>query len=221
MQVEIYSDVVCPWCAIGKARFEQALAAFAAEGGEAVQVIWRPFQLDPTAPSTPSPVIDVYAKKFGGPERAKQITEHVTEVAATVGWTFDFARAQRANTFDAHRLLAFALHVAGRTVQGEVKDKLLRAYFTEGRDVGDRTELIAIGSSAGLDGDAVDKMLASDAFVAETNEELNVGVERGITAVPSFVFDGQGMLSGAQEPEQFVRILHRLAARRAATSTFS
>lgn len=221
MQVEIYSDVVCPWCAIGKARFEQALATFAGEGGEPVEVIWRPFQLDPTAPNTPSPVIDVYAKKFGGPERAQQITEHVTEVAATVGWTFDFSRALRANTFDAHRLLAYALSVAGRTVQGEVKDRLLRAYFTEGRDVGDRTELTAIGASAGLDEAAVGEMLASVALVAETHAELNVGVERGITAVPSFVFDGQGILSGAQEPEQFVRILHRLAARRAATPTVS
>ena len=213
MQVEIYSDVVCPWCAIGKARFEAALATFAAEGGGPVEVTWRPFQLDPTAPSTPSPVLDGYAKKFGGSERAREITEHVTEVAATVGWEFNFGIAQRANTFDAHRLLGFALHKAGRFVQGEVKVALLRAYFTEGRNIGDRAELVVIALACGLYGVAVSEMLASNAFVAETNTELNTGIERGITAVPSFVFDGQGMLSGAYEPEHLVRILHRIAAR--------
>ena len=213
MKVEIYSDVVCPWCAIGKAGFESALATFAAEGGEPVEVTWRPYQLDPSAPSTPSPAIEAYAKKFGGPARAKEITDHVTAVAATVGWPFDFSIAQRANTFDAHRLIAFALSVGGPVIQGQVKEALLRAYFTEGRDVGDRSELTAIAATCGLDGEDVREMLGSNAFAAEIREEMNEGIERGITAVPSFVFNGVGVVSGAQEPEQFVRILHRLASK--------
>ena len=129
MQVEIYSDVVCPWCVIGKAKFETARAAYLAEDGESIEVIWRPFQLDPTAPSTGSPVIDVYAKKFGGMEKAREITEHVTAVAATVGWEFNFAIAKRGNTFDAHRLLAYAYEMGGEAIQGQLKNGLLRAYF--------------------------------------------------------------------------------------------
>jgi predicted DsbA family dithiol-disulfide isomerase len=213
MQVEIYSDVVCPWCAIGKAKFEIAVQQFVAEGGEPIEVVWRPFQLDPTAPSTPSPVLDVYAKKFGGPEKAKQITEHVTNVAASVGWTFDFSIAQRANTFDAHRLLAFALESGGAELQGRIKNALLRAYFTEGRNVGDPDELVAIGVAEGLDGDAVRAMLASGDYVRVTREEMDRAVELGISAVPSFVFNGVGVLPGAQDPEQFLRVLRRLASR--------
>lgn len=215
MQVEIYSDVVCPWCAIGKAKFETARAAYLEEDGEAIEVIWRPFQLDPTAPSTGSPVIDVYAKKFGGMEKAREITEHVTAVAATVGWDFNFAIAKRGNTFDAHRLLAYAYDTGGEEVQGSVKDSLLRAYFTEGRNVGDVDELVLIASACGLDAESVRGMLASAAFVRETREEMDGAIERGITAVPSFVFDGAGVLPGAQEPEQFLRIFRRLAARKA------
>lgn len=210
MRVEIYSDVVCPWCAIGKAKFEIAVAEYIAEGGCPVEVVWRPFQLDPTAPSTGSPVLEVYAKKFGGMETAERITLHMTAVAATVGWDFNFAIAKRANTFDAHRLLAYALEVGGSAVQGQVKNALLLAYFTEGRNVGDVHELIAIATSCGLDGVAVAAMLASGALVHQTREEMDRAVELGISAVPSFVFNGVGVLPGAQEPEQFLRILRRL-----------
>lgn len=210
MQVEVYSDVVCPWCAIGKAKFELAVAEYVAVGGGPVEIVWRPFQLDPMAPSTGSPVLEVYAKKFGGMEKAEQITSHVTAVAATVGWNFNFAIAKRANTFDAHRLLAYALEVGGSAVQGQVKTALLVAYFTEGRNVGDVEELIAIATSCGLDGAAVAAMLASGALVHETREEMDRAVELGISAVPSFVFNGVGVLPGAQEPEQFLRILRRL-----------
>jgi predicted DsbA family dithiol-disulfide isomerase len=213
MQVEIYSDVVCPWCAIGKARFEAAVVQFEAEGGDPVEIVWRPFQLDPTAPATPSPVLDVYAKKFGGPDKAKQITDHVTSVAAAVGWTFDFSIAQRANTFDAHRLLAYALETGGPELQGRVKNALLRAYFTEGRNVGDPEELVVIGAAEGLDPEAVRAMLESGDYVRATREEMDRAVELGISAVPSFVFNGVGVLPGAQEPEQFLRVLRRLAAR--------
>ena len=215
MQVEIYSDVVCPLCAIGKAKFESSRLAYAAEGGEPIEVIWRPFQLDPTAPSTGSPVIDGYAKTFGGMEKAREITSHVTAVAATVGWEFNFAIAKRANTFDAHRLLAYAYEVGGETMQGELKQRLLLAYFTDGGNVGDVEELVAIASACGLDADHARAMLASAAFVRETREEMDGAIERGITAVPSFVFDGVGVLSGAQDPEQFLRIFRRLAARKA------
>jgi predicted DsbA family dithiol-disulfide isomerase len=218
MQVDVYSDVVCPWCAIGKARFEQALATFAAEGGETVEVTWRPYQLDPGAPRDPSPALDAYAKKFGGPERATQITNHVTEVAAAVGWDFDFSIAQRANTSDAHRVIALAWHEGGNALQAKVKEALMRAYFCDGGDVASHDELVAIATSCGLDRDRVMEMLSSRELVDQTNAELNDAVELGITAVPSFVFNGIGVVSGAQEPEQFVRILHRISQRAAAAS---
>ncbi len=101
--MEIYSDVVCPWCYIGKRRFEEALNEF--EHADEIDVRWRPFQLDPRAPATPSPVLDAYARKFGGPERAMEIIDHITSVAASVGLDFHLDIAQRGNTFAAHRLL--------------------------------------------------------------------------------------------------------------------
>lgn len=104
MRVEIWSDVVCPWCYIGKRKFEAALASY--QGDETFEIVWRPFQLDPTAPKgTAQPVKQVYEKKFGGPERAASIIEHVSSVAAGVGLDFDMDRAVRANTMDAHRLI--------------------------------------------------------------------------------------------------------------------
>ncbi len=109
MVIEIYSDVVCPWCYIAKRKFEMALEQFPRR--DEVEVVWRPYQLDPRAPRTPSPVADAYAKKFGGPEQASRIIDKVTEVAAEVGVEFRMDRALRANTFDAHRVIGLDLSV--------------------------------------------------------------------------------------------------------------
>lgn len=220
MLIEIHSDVVCPWCWIGKRRLEQALERY--EGADEVTLRFVPFQLDPTAPATPMPVLDAYARKFGGEVQARQIIERVTGVAAEVGLEYHLDIAQRANTFDAHRVLWFA----GRDdspagVQVELEERLLRAYFTEGLDIGDHEVLIACAVDAGLDGGEVRRLLGSDDGVAEVNEELAAGRRAGITAVPTFVFHpadgvapeagGEGfVLSGAQEPELLLRVLERL-----------
>jgi predicted DsbA family dithiol-disulfide isomerase len=211
VKVEIYSDVVCPWCYIGKRRFESALEQY--EHADEVEVVWRPFQLDPRAPSTPAPALDGYARKFGGPAAAAQITDRLTSMGAEEGLDFDFGIAQRANTFDAHRLLWLAERDCGPTAQDRVKERLLRAYFTEGRDVADHAELTRIATEAGLDGDHVAKFLASTDGVAEVQAEIVEGLERGVTAVPTFVFEGQWSVPGAQDPETMLIVLRRVRER--------
>jgi predicted DsbA family dithiol-disulfide isomerase len=204
--VEIYSDVICPWCYIGKRRFEDALARF--DGRDDVTVVWRPFQLDPHAPATPMPVADAYARKFGGPEEAGRIIERMTMTAATDGLEFHMDEAQRSNTFLAHRLIWFAAR-AGQ--QGAMKERLLRAYFTEGRHVGDAAVLADLAAEVGLDRDEVVAFLASDEGVAELREELLQGLERGVTAVPTFVFENTWSVPGAQDADTMLRVLETVA----------
>jgi predicted DsbA family dithiol-disulfide isomerase len=200
--VEIYSDVVCPWCYIGKRRFERAVADF----GEPVDVVYRPFQLDPQAPATPPPVLDAYARKFGGLENARRLMERVTAAAAGEGIEFRLDRALRTNTFEAHRLLLNALEQDPR-LQADVKERLLRAYFTDGRDVGDHGVLTEVAVAAGLDRDRTAAFLESDEGRHELRELLDGSIDRGITAVPTFVFAGRWAVPGAQDPETMVRVL--------------
>jgi predicted DsbA family dithiol-disulfide isomerase len=208
VQVEIYSDVVCPWCYIGKRRFEKALAEF--EGRDDVQVVWKPYQLDPRAPTLPTPALDAYARKFGGPDEALRITGHLADMGRAEGLDLDFTIAQRANTLDAHRLLWLAEREGD---QDAVKERLLRAYFTEGRDVADVDELVAVAADAGMDADRVRTYLASDEGTAEVRAEIAEAVERGITAVPTFVFEGQWAVPGAQDPDTMLRVLRRVQDR--------
>jgi len=214
MLVEIYSDVVCPWCYIGKRRFEAALERF--EGGDDVTVVYKPFQLDPRAPKEPTPVADAYARKFGGPEEAIRIIERVTDTAAADGLDFHLDVAQRANTFDAHRLLAYA-HERG--VQAAMKERLLQAYFTEGKDVADHEQLADLAAQVGLDKAAVAAFLASDDGVEALRVELRDSLERGITAVPTFVFNGLWSVPGAQDPDTMLLVLQRVAEKLAARSS--
>jgi predicted DsbA family dithiol-disulfide isomerase len=204
--VEIYSDVVCPWCYIGKRRFEQALARFDGE----VEVLWRPFQLDPTAPLDARPVRDVYEQKFGGTEQATRIVEHVTAVAASEGLEFRLDRALRANTFAAHRLLWLA---AREGVQSRVNERLLQAYFREGADVSDHATLATLGAEAGLHAVDVAAWLESHEGVEEVRHELGHGIELGISAVPTFVFEGRWAVSGAHDPDTMLSVLQQVAAR--------
>jgi predicted DsbA family dithiol-disulfide isomerase len=212
--VEIYSDVVCPWCAIGKARFEKALDTLDADRRARVEVIWRPHQLDPSAPSVGRPVFEGYAKKFGGPDRAAQIIDNVTSVAAAEGITFHMDRALRANTLDCHRLIGLALHQGGSVLQHAVKQRLLDAYFSDGLDVGDRLTLARLTADVGLfeSTDQGAAFLESTELVDETRREILDGMENGVTAVPTFVFDGQWSIPGAQDTEVFVKVLERIFA---------
>ena len=212
VEVEIWSDVVCPWCYIGKRRFETAMARVAGEID--VDVVFRPYQLDPTAsPGKAGPVVDAYAKKFGGPERAREIIDHVTAVAAESGIQFRMDRALRANTLLAHRLLWLA-QATGQQVA--MKERLLQAYFIDGLDIGRPDVLARCASEIGLDHDRVLAFLDSDDGLAEIRDELHTASEMGITAVPTFVFDGMWMVPGAQDPDTFVQVLHRVVDKRTA-----
>ncbi len=217
--VEVYSDVVCPWCYIGKRRFEGGMQLLGRDDlGVDFEVVFRPFQLDPTAaPGVAGPVVDAYARKFGGPERAAEIIDHVTRVAADSGLEFRMDRAQRANTLLAHRLIWLAEQPGSPVPQEAVKERLLRAYFVDGVHIGDPDALADCAAEIGFDRDAVVEFLASDRGVNEVATSLDDAREQGITAVPTYVFDGTWAVPGAQEPEMFARILRKMASKIAAT----
>jgi predicted DsbA family dithiol-disulfide isomerase len=206
MRVEIWSDVICPWCYIGKRRFEQAIAEY--EGADDVEIVFRPYQLDPTAsPGSATPVREAYARKFGGYEKADQIMGHVTSVAAGSGLEFHMERAIRANTLLAHRLLWLAEHEGD---QPDMKERLLQAYFMDGENVGDPETLARIAVDAGLAADRVDAVLHGPLGLAEVRQQLEEGQNLGISAVPTYVFDGRWSVPGAQDPEVFLNVLRRV-----------
>jgi predicted DsbA family dithiol-disulfide isomerase len=211
MHVEIWSDVVCPWCYIGKRRFERALDQL---DDLDVEVTYRPYQLDPRAPTaSPTPVSDAYARKFGSPERAEQILRHVTSVAAADGIEFRMDVALRANTFAAHRLLWLAEQPDSPAEQSALKERLLQAYFHDGLDVGDLDVLAACASDVGFDRQLVATFLRGDGGSDEVRLLLASAHERGITAVPTFVIDGMWAIPGAQDPDTFVQVLRRMDER--------
>jgi predicted DsbA family dithiol-disulfide isomerase len=210
MRIEIWSDVVCPWCYIGKRRFESALAHF--EHRDQVEVVWRSFELDPNAPRHQEDALDaMLAKKYGvSLDQARGMIERVTRLAAQEGLEYHLERAQRANTFDAHRLLHLA---AAHGRQGELKERLLHAYFTEARPIGDAETLVAIGSEGGLPAGEVSAMLASDDYRAAVRADQRRAAAFGIQGVPFFVIDEQFGVSGAQETDVLLSALEQAWAR--------
>ena len=212
MRIEIFSDVICPWCFIGKRRFETAISRLRDRGVDVqVDYTFRPFQLDPTAPNdSPTPAKDAYAKKFGGPERATEILDHVTFVAAQDNITFNMDIALRANTFLAHRLLSYALLKHGAAVQILLKERIMDAYFTDGKDIGDIDVLAVCAESAGINRAEAHTFLNSDELVDEVRSEIAEAAEYGVTAVPTFIINGQWSVPGAQDVEMFERIIERM-----------
>ncbi len=209
LQVEIWSDVVCPWCYIGKRRFERAVAEL--DGELDIDVVYRPYQLDPTAsPGKTQPVFEAYAKKFGGPEQAKAILQRVTETAAEDGIEFHMDRALRANTLLAHRLLWLAELPGSPVDQVDLKERLLQAYFVDGLDIGDPEMLADCAAEVGFPRqDAID-FLESDRGRAEVAAYLEQAGDAGISAVPTFVINGQWAIPGAQDTDTFVNVFRRL-----------
>ncbi|MEU7994687.1 DsbA family oxidoreductase [Micromonospora sp. NPDC049060] len=208
MEIEIYADVVCPWCYIGKRRLEQSLESYDGE----VTVRYRPFQLDPSPVPEPRPLVDAMAAKFGGPDRVRQMFGQVTEVAAQIGLKLDFDRAVAANTFDAHRLVAWA---TDRGRAAETVDALYRAHFTDGVDVGSRDALAALAAEVGLDAAEARRFLDSGERVAELSDELATARQIGVTSVPTFVLAGRYAVTGAQEPETLLAALVEVDRREA------
>ena len=215
MRVEIWSDVVCPWCFIGKVRFDKAVATLRDKGiTEPIEVVFKAYQLDPTAPAgDPTPVIDAYAKKFGGRERAEQILQHVTSVAAADGIEFNMDIAVRANTIMCHRALHWALENFGSQSQIALKESLLKAYFTDGLNVGDISVIAQCANQCHLDGAALLVWLQTDEGSDAVRADIEGAAMREITAVPSFVINDQYLIPGAQDPEVFVNAIERILSR--------
>lgn len=201
LSIDIVSDVVCPWCYLGEKRLETALA----EAPQPVALRWRPYQLDPTIPDGGLDRAEYMAKKFGKSGRLQAAHDNLTRLGAEVGLPFAFDKIKRApNTLDAHRLIRWA-NSAG--VQGKVVDRLFKAYFVEGRDIGDRSVLIDVGRECGLDGGLVEKLLAEGADVELVREEIAEAQAIGVSGVPFFIFAGRLGVPGAQDPSVLLKAM--------------
>ncbi|WP_433315343.1 DsbA family oxidoreductase [Micromonospora chersina] len=209
MEIEIYADVVCPWCWIGKRRLEQALASYDGE----VTVRFRPFQLDPTPVTEPKPLIEALGAKFGGRDKAEGMAAHVTQVAKGAGIDMRFDRAVAANTFEAHRLVRFATE---RGKAAELVERLYRAHFQDGIDVGSTDALVTLAGEVGLDEAEAREYLESNLGRREVAADLSAAHQLGVSSVPTFVLAGKYAVTGAQEPETLLAALHEVAQREAA-----
>lgn len=208
MRIDVFSDVVCPWCFIGKRRLDTALAK---AGISDADIHWRAFQLNPDIPPGGLDRQEYMRSKFGGPETVARIHERVSEAGRSSDIEFQWGMIHRSpNTLDAHRLLKLA---DSQGLQNEVKEALFSAYFLEGRDVGDRAVLAAVAAESRLTGD-VPAWLQSSSGVEEVREDLAAAAQLQISGVPFFIFDGRYALPGAQPPEVFAQAL--AAARNAA-----
>ncbi len=205
MKVEIWSDVVCPWCYIGKRRFEAALADL----DEEVEIEWKSFQLDPTAPTRSDRSIDeILAAKYRmSGAQVEQMIDRVTGEAANAGLDFKLRDAPQVNTFDAHRLIQWA---KSQGKGDEMKERLLAAHFTEGRAVVGTTELAELAGEVGLDVDQAASVLAGDEFADEVRRDLAEARQIGVTGVPFFLFDGKYAVPGAQPTETMKQVLQQV-----------
>ena len=206
MRIEVVSDVVCPWCYIGKRRLEKALADF---GGD-VEVVYRPYQLDPTAASDGTPLKEALGRRYGAQAVARMI-EHAASAGKAEGLTMDWDRAVAANTLDAHRLMGLALREHGAEVQRALADKLFEAHFARGLDVGNREVLADIAAEAGIDRARAMSLLASHEGAAETREQIDEARAWGIGGVPTFIVDQQYMIQGAQPAAVMKQALEQIA----------
>jgi predicted DsbA family dithiol-disulfide isomerase len=204
MKVEIWSDVVCPWCYVGKRRFETALAAF--EHRADVEVHWRSFELDPDAPAIREgdPVQRLVDKYGMTRSQATAAEARLTDMAAAEGLEFHLDKTRSGNTFDAHRLLHLA---AEKGIQDAVKERFMRAYFTESEPVGDPEALTRLAVNAGLDETDVKAVLTSGQYATDVIADEQQAAAYGISGVPFFVVDGRYGVSGAQSPDVLLQTL--------------
>jgi predicted DsbA family dithiol-disulfide isomerase len=209
MRVEIWSDVVCPWCYVGTRRFEQAVDRL---GGD-IEVVHRAFELDPTVPAEGMDLAGYLGRKFGGADRLHQVRDRLEHAAAGLDIDFRWDGKRRVNTFDAHRLTAWALDTAGAPTQHVLHQRLFRVYFTENLDVADHGVLARLAGEVGLDVDAAADVLATGGYADTVRaEELRAG-ELDIHAVPTFVIEGRWAIPGAQDVDTFAELLERARER--------
>lgn len=209
MRVDVWSDVVCPWCFIGLANLTAAIAEF--ELGDQVEVVLHSYQLDPGAPEVDDQSLEQrLATKYGTTvEQIRIQNERIAALGAERGIDFRFDKAQRGNTFDAHRLLHLA-RVHGD--QLALKQRLGQAYFTDGEPIGDPNTLRKAAIDVGLDADQVEAVLIGDAYANEVREDIEAAQQIGVAGVPFFVIDGRLGVSGAQPPEVMLDMLNQAAA---------
>ena len=209
MHVEIWSDIACPWCYVGKRRFEAALAAY--EHRDEVTVTWRSFELDPAAPAErPVDGATHLAEKYGTTrDEALAMQARMTEAAAGDGLDFRFDIARGGNTFDAHRLIHLA---AAHGAQDAMKERLMRAYLTEGELISDSATLERLALEVGLPQDEVRDVLSGDRYAAEVRDDERAAARLGIHAVPFFVVDRAIGAAGAHPPAQLVELLRQARA---------
>lgn len=207
MQIDIVSDTVCPWCFIGKRRIDRALAM---RPQVDAQVFWRPYRLDPTIPREGVDRRAYLKAKFGDSPRTSAMGDAIRSEGAGEGIEFAFDKiAKTPNTLDSHRLIRWA---AGAGVQDAIVERLFKAYFVDGRDIGDAGVLTDIAAEAGMDSVLVGDLLSKDADLAAVEREAGMANEMGISGVPTFIFDSRFMISGAREPEILAKIIDRAVA---------
>ena len=214
MKLEIWSDIACPWCYVGKRRLETALATFPHR--DALDITWRSFELDPNAPARhDTPHAELLATKYRMPvTQAQGMLESMTATGVAEGIEFRFDRTISGNTFDAHRLIHFA---ATKGLRAPMVDRLFAAYFTDGEAMGDHEALVRIAAGLGLDPDEVRAMLESDAHAADVRGDEMLAQQYGISGVPFFAIDGRYGVSGAQPATVLAEALQQAWSEQAAT----
>jgi predicted DsbA family dithiol-disulfide isomerase len=214
MRIDIYSDVSCPWCYIGLARFERALATF--DGADRLDIRYRPYQLDPMAPTDAEPMFDYLARRFGA--RSRAMATHVIEIARGEGLVMDYEHGLSVNTLSAHRLLILAEREHGPAVHRELIRRLFRAHFSEGKNIGDPRVLAALAADVGMDTDAARNYLETEEGTREVREGIAEAYRIGVSAVPTYVFDDRYIVEGAQPTELFLQALTTVADEAAANN---
>jgi predicted DsbA family dithiol-disulfide isomerase len=214
IKVDIVSDVVCPWCYIGKRRIERAMQTLADEFE--FDITYLPFELNPNAPKEGFNQKEYLTNKFGSEEKYKQITEHVSRIAAEEGLHFDFIKQQKSpNTKDAHRLLWYA-RKEGKQIQ--LKELLMQAYFEKGIDLTKNENLISIAVEAGLNGNKISTFLSSQEGIEEVENSVQLNYQRGISGVPFYIINNTYGVSGAQSSEVFIQALRQIGETTMTTS---
>jgi predicted DsbA family dithiol-disulfide isomerase len=208
VHIDIWSDVICPWCYLGKRRLERAIAQLG-WGPDELTVRYRAYQLDPRATREPRDLRAAVDRKYG-PGAFDGMNARLSYLGAEEGIDYRFDLAVRVSTVDAHRLLAWAFAQGGAAAQGSLKERLFLAYFTEGRNVADEATLCELVADVGLDERAAAEVLSTGAFADEVIDDLEGAVERGLTGVPAFVVNDQLLIPGAQDVDVFVRLLSRI-----------
>ncbi|MCW2850219.1 MAG: DsbA family oxidoreductase [Marmoricola sp.] len=209
MKIEIWSDVVCPWCYIGKRRLETAIDSFGHR--DDIEIVFRSFELDPSSPKVATQTVaESLGEKYGGgPEAGRQMVERVEAVAAEEGMIFRLADAKRANTVDAHRLLHLALAQGGPVLQYALSEELLAAYFVQAENVADHDLLRRTAEKVGLDSTRVEAVLAGSEYADAVEADIREATALGANGVPFFVIDRKYGISGAQPAETFVQVLEK------------